>query len=102
MRVTTGSTRAIQGVCQGVSSANTFCISTQRWAVRSVRGPKGRASNRSLSIVLAQLRRLNCAGSIVLAKHGFDDIGDRRELEWLTQEGGVHTPCGFGDGALGE
>ena len=46
MQVTTGSTRAIQGVCQGVSSAKTFCMSTQRWAVRSVRGPKRSAANR--------------------------------------------------------
>jgi hypothetical protein len=50
MRVTTGSTRGIQGVCQGVSSAKTFCMSMQIWAVRSVRGPKGSASNRSVGI----------------------------------------------------
>jgi hypothetical protein len=50
MRVTTGSTRAIQGVCQGVFSAKTFCMSTQIWAVRSVRGPKGSASNRFVGI----------------------------------------------------
>ena len=88
MRVTTGSTRAIQGVCQRVSSANTFCMSRQIWAVRSVRGPKGSASNRS---------RL----SAVLAQHGFDDIGDRRQLEWFAQERGIHAARGFGDGALG-
>ena len=29
--------------------------------------------------------------SAVLAKHGFDDIGDRRELEWFTQERGVRV-----------
>jgi hypothetical protein len=38
MRVTPGGTRGIQGVCQGVSSAKTFCMSKQIWAVRSVAG----------------------------------------------------------------
>src|ERR1700720_2170322 len=50
MRVTPGSTRAIQGVCEGVFSAKTFCMSMQIWAVRSVRGPKGSASNRFVGI----------------------------------------------------
>src|SRR5688500_1931876 len=44
MAATTGSTRFIQGVCQGVSSAKRFCMSTQRWTVRSVNAPRGRRS----------------------------------------------------------
>src|SRR2546429_673409 len=49
MRVTTGRTRAIQGVCHGVSSAKIFCMSTQTWAVWSVRGPEGNAFHGALS-----------------------------------------------------
>ena len=45
MRATTGKTRAIQGVCHGVSSAKRFCMSMQRWTVRSLSGPKESASN---------------------------------------------------------
>src|SRR5579883_2631631 len=39
MLATTGRTRAIQGVCQGVSSAKRFCMSMQRCAVLAVKGP---------------------------------------------------------------
>ena len=37
---TTGRTRSIHDVRHGVSSANTFCMSTHRWAVDAVGGPK--------------------------------------------------------------
>ena len=38
----------------------------------------------------------------LLAEHGFDDVGDRRQLEGFAQERGIHTARGFGDGAFGE
>jgi len=40
--------------------------------------------------------------SAVLAQHGFDNIGDRRQFEWLAQERGIHSGGGFGDRAFGE
>ena len=40
--------------------------------------------------------------SAVLAKHGFDSIGNRSQLEWFAQEGGIHAARGFGDGAFGK
>lgn len=38
----------------------------------------------------------------LLAEHGFDDIGDRRQLKRFAQERGVHAARGFGDGAFGK
>lgn len=56
--------------------------------VRSVRGPKG---------MFPPVRPL-----ALLAEHGFDDIGDRRQLKRFAQERGVHAARGFGDGAFGK
>ena len=59
----------------------------QIWAVRSVKGPKDSVSNPSLAL---------------LAEHGFDDMGDGRQLEGFAQERGIQAARGFGDSAFGE
>src|SRR5436309_1883220 len=81
MRATTGRTRVIQGVCQGVSRAKRFCISMQRWTVRSVRGPKGSGSSvvsidASLSLSLplthhVRRRRQSESGREAMLHYGF-------------------------------
>jgi len=38
---TIGNTRPIHGVCQGVASANSRCMSMHRWIERPVSGPNG-------------------------------------------------------------
>src|ERR1700745_313430 len=53
----------------------------QIWAVRSVEGPKDSVSNPSLAL---------------LAEHGFDDMGDRRQLDGFVLERGLHTGAGWG------
>jgi hypothetical protein len=52
---TTGRTRSIQGVCQGVSSRNMRCMSTHRWTAVGAIGPK-------VSSDMAIVRALRAAG----------------------------------------
>ena len=56
MRATTGKTRFIQGVCQGVSSANRFCMSMQRCTVRSLERAEGKGARVSHAALTAVRR----------------------------------------------
>lgn len=53
-------------------------MSTQIRIVRSVKGPNGSSSNSSYPLVSP-------------AEHGVHDADDRRQLEWLAQQCGIHA-----------